>query len=188
MQPGTVLLPELFPASRIYVGYKEDVELAATLAVIGSVIKAINLSGLLVSAKPSFGFAMADPTQAEICGLWNQPEKFVWLVGGYGPDAGRYICNAVRKLRAALRYNRDTLDIQRNTPGMFNDSVESQTDDGRILWGDFPWGGAVKLPYGGRDFFGAVSCFKDVEDHAVAAMVLGFIAQAMDKADGLVTD
>lgn len=180
MQAGTVLEPRTFPTERLYEGTEDDVELAAVLADLSATVHTLNHSGL-VKKVTSFGFAMANPIDALVRDRWNEPNEFLYIVCGWGMDGPRYTANAVRKLRPALRLGRDTLDIQRNDPGSFLDPVDSQTDDGKLLWGDFPWGGAVRLPYGGHDYYAAVSCFTAEEDHAVAAMLLALVLQRMEK-------
>jgi hypothetical protein len=89
------------------------------------------------------------------------------LVGGWGPEADRYIANAVRKLRLT-RFGMDTLSL---TGVDTEEVVESVDDEGRFPWGDFPYGGAVRLTMGTVRPWVAASAFKQDEDVIAASLV-----------------
>jgi hypothetical protein len=111
--------------------YRGSLNLASVVLDMRSSIEDWVNSGL-VKPNDSFGFAMANPDKAS---SWDDPYAFVDFVVGWGPHADRYIANAVRKLRAALRTNLDTLLIRINNPGHFRDIVESQQANGSFAWG-----------------------------------------------------
>lgn len=127
----------------------------------------------LIENKNSFGFAAAKPSPASF--HWDDPYEFTWFVAGWGTDRDRYIANAVRKLRAALRAGYDTLEMRILYPGTFHDTVESKEDDGSFEWGDFPWGGATFVRVGKLLIPSSVSCLLEVEDDAVAKAIGGLI-------------
>jgi hypothetical protein len=132
----------------------------------------------LVKPNDSFGFAMANADKAS---SWDDPYAFVDFVVGWGPQADRYIANAVRKLRAALRTTLDTLFIRINNPDNFRDVVESQEADGSFAWGDFPCGGATFVRVGDLFLPCAVSALKEVEDDAAAKSIGGHVGAMMLK-------
>lgn len=143
-----------------------------------SVVPALANRGL-VKANESFGFAMA---HQGLVGskVWDSPYDFTMMVWGWGTDGDRYIANAVRKLRALLRTGADTLELRATgRSDAFQDIVESVEEDGSFTWGDYPWGGAVAVNVGGIELRGAVSCLKEVEDDAVAKLILGLIGAEM---------
>lgn len=145
----------------------------------------------LLKTNGSYGFAMleplTEPADSWADDLWDHPEQYVWFVGGWGPQRERYIANAVRKLRPALRVALSstyeaplsTLDMRiEGDTEWFEDCVDSQDPNGNFEWGDFPWGGATALTYG-EEFalIGAVSGFTEIEDDTVAKLILGGIAK-----------
>lgn len=133
----------------------------------------------LIKHNASFGFAMANPAE-NYHEVWDRPEKLVWFVAGWGVDRDRYIANAVRKMRAAARQNHDTLSLGHDD---FNLTVESQEPDGSFAWGDFPYGGAAFAEIKGYRLLGGVSCLTEVEDHAVASLILGLVGAKMLERD-----
>lgn len=129
--------------------------------------------GLIKSNEKGFGFAAATPTQdPRHRWNWDDPYDFTWFVAGWGSDGNRYIANAVRKLRAALREEKDTLFLRTDRPDAFRDKVESSDRNG-YPWGDFPWGGATFVHVGDWIIPSAVSCYLEVEDDAAAKLVGG---------------
>ena len=155
----------------------------------------------LVKPHESFGFAMEAPRLIKD-GFgrveWNDPEKFVWFVGGWGPDRDRFIANAVRKMRPLLRSFLDktwdgpafmaapsTLAIRMEIPDYFCSKVRSRNQDGTFSWGDFPYGGAVSVPMGRYLFNGAVSCMTEIEDDLIARLILGGLGKQVILGDGL---
>jgi hypothetical protein len=134
----------------------------------------------LVEQTDSFGFAIANPA-VDTHDEWDNPGRFVWFVVGWGPASDRYIANAVRKLRPALRWGEDTLDMRINRPHAFINIVKEQEEDGSFEWGDFPKGGATFVRVGGLILPCSVSCFKEVEDDAVAKTCGGHTGATMLK-------
>lgn len=164
-------------------------------------VQALAATGL-IKANDSFGFAMLAPVtednidMMDVEEFWDKPEQFVWFVGGWGSKRDVYIANAVRKLRAIIRcqqYNQvdalSTLDLHMMEPAFFRDTVDDQNEDGTYPWGDFPWGGAVVMPYG--DDLGlaaAVSCLTEIEDDTVARLIIGNIAKKIILGDGMLSN
>lgn len=164
-------------------------------------IQALASTGLIKSNE-SFGFAMAAPRFGRLGqddmappSYWDEPEKFVWFVGGWGPESERYIANAVRKLRALKRYFDESsflgtevnssLDMRFITwEKSFQDEVPS-TVDGVFPWGDFPYGGAVRLRVGDvMTLDGAVSALSEIEDESIARLILGGLSGLIIKGSG----
>lgn len=129
----------------------------------------------LIKYNRSFGFAASYPVMPGFTwDNWDDPHDFVWFVCGWGPEGDRYIANAVRKLRPALRHGKDTMELRLTQPNAFERTVESQEADGSFAWGDFPWGGACLVNFGGVIYPMSVSCLREVEDDAVSKMIGGF--------------
>lgn len=135
----------------------------------------------LVKEHQSFGFAIAHPNPHRPVHLDDRddPYSIIWFVVGWGDEADRYVANAVRKLRPALRYQEDTLKLRIFRPDVFRDVVPSVDKDGNFPWGDFPWGGATFVRVGDLILPCAVSCLKEVEDDAAAKTIGGHIGSAM---------
>lgn len=63
----------------------------------------------------SLGFATAKPLNVVMDDddgqedNWDEPKRYIDFVGGWGPDRDMFIANAVRKMRAMLREERETL-------------------------------------------------------------------------------
>jgi hypothetical protein len=151
------------------------------------VIEAMSNLGL-VKWNENFGFAMAAPQFGanHLDVMWDNPERLIWYVGGWGPKRKQYIANAGRKLRPMFREEVDsTLDLRLIHPDRFEDKVKSIEDDGTFLWGDFPWGGAVMLQMGQLILCGAVSGLKEIEDDIAARMILGAIGKQILLGDNL---
>jgi hypothetical protein len=129
-----------------------------------------------IKQNDSFGFAVGHPMGSKSDRMsfndWDDPYKFVWFVGGWGPQVNRYIANAVRKMRPLLREGTDTLSMRLHTPERFRDEVESENSDGSFSWGDFPWGGANFTEVNGLSLPCATSALLQVEDH-MASQVFG---------------
>lgn len=138
--------------------------------------------GKLVKPVRSFGFAMAQPVIPSTLN-WKDPNEFIWFVFGWGPVGDRYVANAVRKLRAVLRTGQDTLTLRTSGGELFKRRVATQEVDGSFRWGDFPWGGGVLTTVGDHVFAGAVSCFLEVEDHAVAHLLTATVGGMMMQLD-----
>jgi hypothetical protein len=138
----------------------------------------------LIKANMSFGFAAAKPVPKSISALhdwtsykwnWDDPYDFTWFVAGWGPESSRYIANAVRKLRAALRKHMDTLQLRMEYPDAFQDVVGSVDDDGNFVWGDYPYGGAVFVPGGDMVYPCSCSALLEVQDHAMSMTAGGLV-------------
>jgi hypothetical protein len=157
--------------------YEDTINLASVVLSMRPSIEDWATSGL-VKPNNSFGFAMAFANENI---PWDSPEAFVSFVVGWGPEGDRYIANAVRKLRAALRERLDTLTMRLEFPEKFQDNVESQEADGSFAWGDFPWGGATFVNVGDLTLPCSVSALKEVEDDAAAKSIGGHIGAAMLK-------
>lgn len=146
------------------------------------------VAGDLIKENESFGCAVAHPYDLNAAVLeqwaWDDPDDFIWFVTGWGPQRDKYIANAVRKLRPALREQVDTLSM-RCQPDVYDDgeSVESVDDEGRFPWGDFSWGGATFVQVGMMYLPTSVSCLAEVEDDAVAKLLGGTIGAEMLKID-----
>jgi len=136
----------------------------------------------LVKPHSSFGCAFAKPGPAgEMQWNWDDPYDFTYFVAGWGPDRERYIANAVRKLRATLREDMDTLLMRISNPGAFQDPVDSVDEDGNFPWGDFPWGGATFVHVGDMVIPSAVSSLLEVEDDFVAKLLGGLVGATILK-------
>lgn len=165
------------------------------------VVQALAATGL-IKANDSFGFAMLAPLTDDNIdmmdddGFWDKPESFVWFVGGWGPKRDVYIANAVRKLRAIIRCQQygkieawSTLDLRMMEPAFFQDTVEKQNEDGTYPWGDFPWGGAVVMPFGEElSIAAAVSCLTEIEDDTAVRLIIGNIAKKIILSNGMLSD
>lgn len=146
----------------------------------------------LIKANDSFGCALARPFNSDEASsfkpwAWDDPQDFVLFVAGWGPERNRYIANAVRKLRPALREQVDTL-LMRCAPESYGDvepveSAELVDGEWRFPWGDFPWGGATYVHVGGLCLPVAVSCLLEVEDDAIAKLIGGSVGAEMLKID-----
>ena len=139
----------------------------------------------LIKSNDSFGMAMAKiMTDGEYyADCWDNPYELIWFAAGWGPEAERYMANAIRKMRASAREGVDSLDLLEHKPRLFRDEVGSERGDREHQWGDFPWGGAAYTNFGDKRLLTAVSCLKQQEDHWVALMLGGFMATQMHKAD-----
>lgn len=140
----------------------------------------------------SLGFAMAMPLNYMVNDApddyWDEPDSFVWFVGGWGFDTYMYIANAVRKMRAMFREGQATLSmcLGRCRDTYFEDVVDQVDEFGNFVWGDYPWGGAVEVKMGNLLLHGAVSCFNDdVDDDVIARLILGLLAKQILIGDGL---
>ena len=153
-------------------------------------IRAQATAGLVTAPEDfGYGFVFGRPMSVEDFDLghhWNYPTEFVWCVGGYGIQAPEYIANATRKMRALLRLDtQSTLEVQQNYPDAFSDVVDSVQDDGTFAWGDFPWGGAVRITMGGMIFTCGVSGFTQRQDHAAALLLAEKLGGCFIKGNGL---
>lgn len=174
-----------FPTERLYGAPGKKCNLASVIWPIRTFVDDLGRGETpLVEKNLSFGFAMADPWR-DYYSAWNSPYELVWFVGGWGPERDRYIANAVRKLRASARTQYNTLELRLRASELFRGAVESQEPDGAFAWGDYPWGGAVFLPFGGVTLLGAVSGLSEDEDAAIAAAILGLVGSQMHKHGGL---
>lgn len=138
----------------------------------------------LIAKKDSFGFAMAVPA-VTYKSSWDNPERLIWFVVGWGPDGDRYIANAVRKIRAAAREGWNTQALRLNGSYRFQDEIESQDENGNFPWGDFPFDGAVYVDSLAGRLLGAVSAFPKEQDPIVASLILGFIGLEMYNIDSV---
>ena len=141
----------------------------------------------IVKDVDSFGFAVV--LQRELAdGVWDDPSEYVSFVGGWGPDEYRYIANAVRKLRAAIRNADDTLtlldqeDLLEEGATSFLTPVGSQNEDGSIPWGDFPYGGAAYVNFGEEELLVGVSALSQEEDDLVASFIGKLIGKTTRRA------
>lgn len=198
---GKLLDVTTLPSEETYVcrdGSK--INLKAVLKSHRDAIESLATVGL-IRDNPSFGFAMVRPIhQHETLpdDFWDQPEQFVFFVGGWGPERERYIADAVRKLRPLLRlrdtdheelFGLDTLDLRLGRHrDFFRDVVKSDNEDGSFPWGDFAKGGGVVVPLGEWALPGAVSGLTELQDDSVAKLILGVIAGLIILGDGLLPD
>jgi hypothetical protein len=169
--PQSVSLRSIVQSCRLAVESLQHTGLLAT----------INSKGMDVD---SVGFAMTNPSLSfeQVRELWNSPYELIYMVGGYGPNRDQYVANGVRKLRPAARRGKPTLELNMFEPDSFIDKVESVDSDGRFLWGDFPWGGAVWIPLSnGKGFWIAVSAFKQDEDQLASYLYGGAIATELER-------
>ena len=121
--------------------------------------------------------------------LEDEPEKFVWFVGGWGPRREKYIANAVRTIRPLLCVDRwSTLDMRFSDPDSFKEEVESQNAEGYFPWGDFPYGGAVDVQMGPLFLTGAVSCLTEIENDQAARFILGGFGKLIVLGNNLLSD
>jgi hypothetical protein len=134
----------------------------------------------LVRQTQSFGFAAATPSSDPLMEWeWDNPYQFTWFVAGWGPERDRFIANAVRKLRACLRTDMDTLTLRIKKPFDFQDVVDSVDEYGNFPWGDYAWGGATFVRAGHFVIPCAVSCLAEVEDDAVAKLMGGLLGNSL---------
>lgn len=125
---------------------------------------------------------------------WNEPGKFVWLVGGWGHHKNRYIANAVRKLRAVTRLGQDTLPLaldpelrKHNFVGAITeaeiehekDLVNTDPTHTEFRWGDFTFGGGVILTKGGIIQTGAGSGDTQQNDDDIMKRAIGTLLDAL---------
>lgn len=160
----------------------EAIDLASVVvSCLAPVIKPWTKAELLEETD-NFGFAMAYPG-LDYASVWDDPSAFTWFVVCWGHEGHRYAANALRKLRPALRWQRDTLELRLNQrdPEPFQDVVTSSKGDKTFVWGDYPWGGATFVRVGNFVLPCAVSCYKEVEDDAVAKTIGGHVGATMLK-------
>lgn len=149
----------------------------------------------LIAPKDNVGIAFCEPQfwddYTETQKLWNEPEKFVWFIGGWGSDPdklAKYQANAVRKLRPLLRDDHySTLDMRDDDECEFRDVTEAMQPDGSFAWGDYPWSGAVRLDMFGMLLTCAVSGLTETEDHVVAELFAGLLGKRIVEANNLHT-
>lgn len=135
----------------------------------------------IVRAHDSFGWAIANPAYWEdYAEFWDNPEKLIWITGGFGTKQLGYSANAACKIRAAAREGWDTLCFDQSD---FRDTVQNQSDlpSSEHQWGDFPHGGAVYVEMNGINWLVAVSCLEADEDCIFASLVATATAQAMHR-------
>jgi len=146
-------------------------------------IEALQNDGMLRGSE-SIGIALAKPVSGQLCEWsWDNPYDFTWFVAGWGPEARRFIANAVRKLRPMLRERMDTLQLRIHRPDAFRNAVKSANTKGNFPWGDYPWGGATFVRVGDMVIPVAVSGdLPEVEDDAVAKIIGGFVGAYILKA------
>jgi len=178
------------PFERIYTCQDDtQINMSEFLRDHADAVEALVAHGLVRDNEDSsFGFAMAEPSikWSHILSNWDDPEKFVWFVGGWGPERDRFIANAIRKMRAMLRIINEsrlmeedfsTLRVRFWNQKAFKDIVPDKNEDGTFPWGDFPWGGAVLQHMGRLKLMGAVSCLTEIEDDFMAKLLLGGVGQ-----------
>ncbi|MFZ1250004.1 MAG: hypothetical protein WAR37_00945 [Candidatus Microsaccharimonas sp.] len=184
----------VFPQEQHYVLADGTVlEMKQTLETYYEVFQQLVAQGLL-NGNDNFGFAMAKPVEEldfKLHKHHNKPDKFVWFVGGWGPNRDRYIANAIRKMRPLLRPEPDmpivdtsTLDFRFNDPKHFRKVVDSEQEEGVYQWGDFPYGGAVLAQYGPLILIGATSGFTEMQDDMVTRMILGGLGEQIVSTHG----
>lgn len=144
----------------------------------------------------SFGFVMAPPVlvgaEHTVRTAWDDPSKTVWFAGGWGGKRDRYICNAIGKLRALLREGGDSTANLRENQLMgqecFRDIIAWDRPDNDLPLGDFPWSGGVRLRLGRLILAGAVSGWHEIDDHAIACLLLGLIGKQILLGDSLLPE
>jgi hypothetical protein len=148
-----------------------------------------------------FGFALSAPMHVDsVRGFaehWNELNRVVWLVGGEGHMKNLLIANAVRKLRPLIRNGQDTLSLatslhaHRHFVGIITDheyEIEKETvrrdpTHSQFRWGDFPWGGGVRIEFGHTVVFGALSGGTQQEDHVVISHAINELMLGMSAVD-----
>lgn len=167
----------------------DGTDVADIIAGIRPAMEQLMKAGLLKTTD-SFGFAMIDPSlllNHDEQDYWRDPYAYICFVGGWGPDRDMFVANAVRKLLPHARTGIDTLSLRlwsaRGENIQFQNVVESVDAEGNFPLGDFPRGGSVDFWLGGHPYNGAVSCYKETEDAAPAALILALIAGRNASAD-----
>lgn len=177
-------------------GAAYDLDLRKEVARLRPTVKAMVRTGI-IPATESFGFAVGVPgCISKLRLIWNNPKKFVWFIGGWGPKKGKLLhaANAIRVLRAALREGTDTLALCLTSDlARFRDVVESEAEEGSGIfpWGDLALGGGVLVPIGTPDTSGeplllpvAVSCFQPQRNPIVAGLIGRHLAARIVEAEG----
>jgi hypothetical protein len=177
-------IPSL-PQETVYTGANGSVNMLEVVNSFRHVIDELARGGH-VKATNSLGFAMAKPAYAPIdTHNWNKPDELAWFVGGWGPNRDRYIANALRKMRALARTCRSsTLAMKHVSPGLFENEVDSAEEDGSFAWGDFAYGGALRLRLNRLEIMGGVSGMTQMQDDFVTYMILATMAQHILEVDG----
>ncbi len=127
---------------------EQDAELGEELEdFLNPLVKNLRKYGK-VKEGDSFGLVIANTEYAgRYSEIWDDPIALLTngLVLGWGPEWQQFAANALRKMRAAARLGRNTLDVAANNPELFREVVPSFTKDRSNLfpWGDFPHGGAI---------------------------------------------
>ena len=178
-----------------------DMSLFPRIAMIGSIELSAEIERIArpayeamsaaraVQKHTSFGYAVTYPNAS--AKDFNNPEKFLLLVGGWGPQWERYAANAVRKIRPVLRSRVDSLWLTVNKlsgamPDAFDDEVASANADGTFSWGDFPYGGAYTVDLiDETEVIVAVSCLAQEEDDTASRFVGGIVNQTLVRAHNL---
>ena len=187
--PTTTLDVHTLPSHTVYDGKYGALDMESFLLSFRPVVDELE-RGANVRASFGLGFAMAKPAYGT-CEVrdWDDPSQLTWFVGGWGSDREVLIANAVRKMRAVARtYRSSTLTMASVAPGEFLNPVLRANDDGTFPWGDFPFGGALRVRYGSIEVMGGVSGFSQHEDHMLAHLVLSSFAARMFDVDHKDTD
>lgn len=195
--PGTGRLLDVsaMPSDQVFIcNNGTEIDMRMFLGSHRGAFQELANSGLIDPSR-SFGFAMAEPGSGKKYSswYWDDPETFVWFVGGWGPDRDRCIANAIRKMRPEMRQNLQsdprkwvsTLDMRFNDPECFREEVRSVNPNGSFSWGDFAWGGAVTIVWRELVLSGAVSGLTEFEDDSTAELILKGLGQKILKGNSL---
>ena len=124
-------------------------------------------------------------TDVDTTTLINDPEGLIDFSFREGAERDRYAANALRKMRAVARTGVSTLELRElnNDPLRAFEAIVGVEDDSRLLWGEFPYGGAVVVECkDGRCVIVGVSGFTQRQDHWVATTAAEFCAMRLDEA------
>ncbi len=144
-----------------------------------------------VKKKDSFGITIARPEWNNRrddgpSKSWDNPEQFAWCVGGWGPDRDLYIANTIGKMRALLREGAEsTLALRFQGFDGWQDIIDTKGLKKDFPFGDFPYGGAVRLQMGPLTVRVAISTFTEMEDHATSLGAAGLLGAKILAGEGL---
>lgn len=109
--------------------------------------------------------------------LIDDPNALFDFMCGWGKSAV-FAANAVRKMRATARMGASTQEMRAygmDNPTAYFDDVVGTDEDAELLWGEYPYGGAVivEAKDGARLLVG-VSGFTQEQDHWFSELVARF--------------
>lgn len=99
----------------------------------------------------------------------DDPNALFDFYCGFGNASHRYAANALRKMRAAVRTGRSTQALRElggDAPFSQFENVVGVEDDSDLLWGEFPYDGAVVVEAKNGDLvYVSTSGFTKEQDH-----------------------